>query len=154
MENKQAALEKARAYAFLLLKFRPRSSQEISDRLKQKKYPSSVTKETVEFLKEKKFLNDAQFAGLWINSRLNCAMGFNRIRNELALKGIDKKIIDSSLGKIAKEYSEGKVVKELAQARMARLKNIEPLKAKKSVFGYLARRGFDLETIMDVLEQL
>jgi len=55
VENKQAALEKARAYAFLLLKFRPRSSQEISDRLKQKKYPSSVTKETVEFLKEKKF---------------------------------------------------------------------------------------------------
>lgn len=154
MENKQADLVRARRYAFLLLKARPRSVKEISDRLKQKKYTSSVASKTIEFLKDKEILNDEQFTKAWVSSRLNCAMGFNRIRNELTLKGIDKKIIDSSLVEVAEKYSESKIVKELARKRMARLKDVEPAKAKKRIFGYLVRRGFNLETIMDVLEQL
>jgi len=152
--NKKCPSDQARNYAFLLLKFRPRSISEITARLKAKRYNPLVIKETVDFLKEKKILNDTQFARAWIDSRLNCAMGFNRIRSELALKGIDKKVVDHALADIKDEYSESKVVKELAEKRITRLKDIEPARAKKRVFGYLARRGFNLETITDVLEQL
>jgi len=146
--------EKARAYAFLLLKFRLRSEKELFDRLKRKKFPDSVIKKTIKFLKDKQFIHDSVFAKAWANSRVKRRLGLRRIEEELKLKGVNRELIDSIISDIKKDYSESGIIRDIAQERLGRLKGIEPDQAKRKVYAYLLRRGFIPETIMDILNQL
>jgi regulatory protein len=148
------SLHRAKSYAFLLLKFRPRSEKEIYQRLKKKKFDDRIIKETVSFLKDKDFLNDACFAKAWIESRLKKPLGLRKIKEELKIKGIDRQIIDNQIQAIKKDYSEEDIVAKLARARFSKLKGIEPEKAKRRIFSYLLRRGFSPDVVMDAITQL
>jgi regulatory protein len=148
------ALEKARAYAFLLLKFRLRSENELYQRLKKKEFKEPVIKQTLAFLKEKAFIDDREFTRLWVTSRIKKPLGLFRLRQELRLKGVDKDIIEAQLEKIKEDYSEGEVVSKIARARFEKFVGIEPYKAKRRLFQYLSRRGFSPDTITDALNQL
>lgn len=53
-------LQKAKNYAFLLFKFRPRSEREIIFRLKEKEFPADVIKKTISFLKKEKLLQEEE----------------------------------------------------------------------------------------------
>ena len=145
---------KAKEYAFLLLKFRLRSEKEMTERLKKKNLPEQAVKETIAFLKEKKFIDDIVFARAWINSRLRQPLGLRRIRQELVQKGLDKEIIENSLSQVKEHYNESQIVSQLAQQRFSKLKNIEPLKAKARVYGYLIRRGFASDIVGEVVNKL
>lgn len=153
-KDKSDSLQKARDYAFLLLKFRQRSSQELIRRLRDRHFEDSVIRETVAFLKERSFIDDTAFARAWIDSRLKRPFGLRRIKEELRAKGIDKSIIEANLNRIRQDYSEEKVVTEIAAGRLSRLKGLEPQKAKRRVFSYLLRRGFSPEVISDTLAGL
>lgn len=104
-------------------------------------------------MKEKKFLDDNEFARMWLESRLKRTLGIRRIRQELKTKGIDKAIIDRQIGEIKDAYSEDEIVSELLKQRLAKLKGIDPQKARQRVYGYLLRRGFSPETVIDVLNK-
>jgi regulatory protein len=151
VRNSEETLQKARDYAFLLLKFRLRSEEEIYQRLKKKKFDEEVIKQTLSFLNDKGFIDDNLFAKAWIESRIKKPLGLRRIRQELNLKGIDKEIIDREFREIKKNYSEGDLVKKIAQERLKKLKGIEPLSARRRVYAYLLRRGFSPEIIIDAL---
>lgn len=146
--------EKARAYAFLLLKFRLRSENELEARLKQKGFSEQISKDTVNFLKEKEFIDDRVFAKGWVASRLKRPFGLRRIKQELAQKGLDKEIIEDSLAQAKKDYKEGQIVRQLAGQRFSRLKGIEPQKARMRVYAYLLRRGFSPDIVNDIVKQL
>ena len=150
----QDSLGKAKNYAFLLLKFRPRSEKELSQRLKLKKFDPEIIKRTLQFLKDKDFINDSYFAGAWIESRLKRPLGLRRINQELRIKGIDKEIIDTKIQAIKKSYSEEGIVKKLIQERFKRLKGVDPRKAKARVYSYLIRRGFFPEIVSEAINQL
>ena len=155
MQNIRAnQLQKAKNYAFLLLKFRPRSEKEISERLKIKKFDTEVIRKTILFLKEKSFLNDSYFAKVWLESRIKKPLGLKKLRLELRQKGVDKEIIDSQIEEISKGYCEKDIVLKLARVRLNSLKRIEPQKKKNRLYGYLMRRGFLPEQIIDVVNQL
>ncbi len=155
MESKKNTdlLQKARAYAFLLLKFRVRSEKELRQRLKKKKFEPATIESTVSFLKDKKFIDDNYFAKAWIESRIKRPLGIRRIRQELAIKGIDQATIDSQLGEIKKYYCEEEVVTKIAKDRFSRIKDTDPQIAKRRVFSYLIRRGFSPEIVMEVINE-
>lgn len=146
-------LEKARNYAFLLLKFRLRSEHEIYERLKRKKFEEGVIKEVLEFLKEKNFVDDNLFTKAWIESRLKKTFGLKRLKQELRIKGINKEIIDSQISEIKKNYSESEIVAKIVKERFNKLKDIDPRKARMRVYGYLLRRGFPSEIVLQILNQ-
>jgi regulatory protein len=146
--------EKARAYAFLLLKFRLRSENELRLRLKQKGFSEELSQDTVNFLKDKEFIDDHVFAKGWVASRLKRPFGLRKIRQELIQKGLDKEIIENSLSQVKEYYNESQIVGQLAQQRFSKLKNIEPLKAKARVYGYLMRRGFSPDVVSEVVKGL
>lgn len=157
MRNSKAKtdpLEKAKNYVFLLLKFRPRSEKEVISRLKRKKFEEGVIKETIAYLKKHGFIDDNFFVRCWLESRLKRPYGFVRLRQELIAKGIAKEIIDSQIQEIKKNYSEEEIVFSLAKARLNKLKGIEPQKARQRIFGYLLHRGFTVQVIREVIEQL
>jgi len=146
--------EKARAYAFLLLKFRLRSENELLSRLKQKGFSLELSRSTVNFLKDKEFIDDRVFAKNWVVSRFKRSYGLRRIQQELVAKGLDKGIIEDSLSTAKKDYSESQVVNQLAQQRFLRQKGIDPQKAKARVYGYLLRRGFSPDVVSEVVNKI
>lgn len=154
MDKNTAVLQKAKDYAFLLLKFRQRSKVELYSRLKRKKFDESVIKQALDSLEEKRFINDEEFARAWASSRLQKNLGLRRIIEELKLKGVSGEIIASQIGRIKKDYSERDVVLALAKERLDKLKGIEPQTAKRRVYNYLLRRGFSTEIILDAINNL
>ncbi len=141
-------------YAFLLLKFRLRSEKELYQRLKKKKFPEGEIEKVIAFLKKKKFIDDRAFVKAWVNSRLRQSIGLKKIRQELSLKGIAKETIDAKIDEVRDSYSESKIVENLAADRLKKNKDVEPLKAKSRVYGYLIRRGFSPDIVIDTLNKL
>jgi len=154
VKNNLDALQKVRAYAFLLLKFRQRSESEIYQRLKRKKFDESLINDTVSFLKNKGFIDDKLFTKSWIESRVKKPFGLRRIKQELKLKGINKEIIDKQVGEVKEDYPEEEIVLKVAQDRFNRLKTIDPDIARRRLYSYLLRRGFSPEIITDTLNLL
>jgi len=146
--------QEAKAYAFLLLKFRLRSEKELAQRLKQKGFSEELCQDTVNFLKDKQFIDDCVFAKGWVASRLKRPFGLRRIRQELIQKGLGKEIIEETFAQAKEDYDEGSIVRQLAEQRFSRLKGVEPLKAKARVYAYLMRRGFSPEITSDIVKGL
>ena len=153
MPDNSIQFEKAKAYAFLLLKFRLRSENELYGRLKKKNFDEAVARKTVSFLKEKEFIDDNVFAKGWIRSRIKRSLGLRRIREELKTKGVDPKVVETKVEELKGDYNEKDIVRELARNRFLRLKDLEPAAARRRVYAYLMRRGFSQDTIMDALNQ-
>lgn len=146
-------LQQAKEYAFLLLKYRPRSEYEFYQRLKKKKIKKDIIRETVAFLKDKGFIDDVYFAKTWVESRIKKPLGLKRIYSELQTRGVEERIIDACLSEIKNDYSEEDVVPEIITRQLKRFKNIDPEKAKRRIYSYLIQRGFSAETVMQVLSR-
>jgi regulatory protein len=151
---REDALQKASDYAFLLLKFRLRSEKELYQRLKKRQFSEQIIHKTLAFLKEKQFVDDAAFARSWIQWRLKKSWGLTRIRQELNIKGIEKKVQESQINALKDSYCEEEVLQRLAEERFAKLKGLGPDKARRRLYAYLLRRGFSSELIIDTLSQL
>jgi regulatory protein len=147
-------MNKALQYAFCLLKFRLRSEYELCQRLKKKGFCESEIKETLIFLKEKRFIDDLQFARAWVESRAKKPLGARRLKQELRIKGVKKELISQALEELSDKYNEEDVIRELVRRRWEKLRNIEPAKARRRIFAYLVRRGFSQETILEEINSI
>lgn len=154
MDCSLAKLVKAKNYAFRLLKFRLRSEAELEQRLKRKKFTQEVIRQTINFLKEKKFIDDREFARCWIESRLRQTAGFRRIRQELRLKGIDPGVMQEEIDSARQGYCEGEITLRIAKEKISQLKGLEPAKLKRRIYAYLLRRGFSPETVIETINAL
>jgi len=152
--DRRSPIEKARAYSFLLLKFRLRSEGELYERLKRKKFDEETIDATLAFLKGKGFLDDGYFAKSWVNSRLKKNLGSRRIKEELRLKGINREIIERELRRIKADYPEAEVVKGILNSKFKKISSEDPLKAKRRIYAYLLRRGFSSEVVLEALNNL
>ena len=148
-------LIRARNYAFRLLKIRTRSEKELEFRLKQKNFSPEIINELMASLSAAGYLNDLNFAHSWVRERINRPLGLRRLEFELRQKGIDKEIIESVLTQAKKDYPEREIAANLVKDKFKKIitKEID-YKTKGRIQGYLLRRGFSPEIIMDVLEKL
>ena len=147
-------IQSAKRIAYLLLKFRARSEKEIRDRLKQKGFPSEIIAQVIEYLYRLKYLNNREFAIAWVNSRLVKPLGLGRITLELRQKGISNEIIAETLDNIRGKYREYDTVLALAKVKLNKMKGIEDAKARRRIYTFLAHRGFNLDTINEVMDNL
>jgi regulatory protein len=147
------SLLKAKRYAFLLLKFRLRSKAEMAVRLKRKGFEQEVIDKTIAFLVEKSFLDDQQFARELIDSRLRKSLGLRRIKRELIDKGIKTDIIDNQISTVERNYSEEEVISSVIESRAQVLAGLDKQKARQRLYGYLMRRGFSQDIVIEVIEK-
>mgnify|MGYP001591772823 FL=1 len=145
---------KARDYAFRLLKFRMRSEEELRQRLKRKKFDQATIEKVIQFLKEKDFIDDREFARAWVADKIKRPLGIRRIEQELKTKGINKEIFQEALATSCNNYDEAGAIRQLAVKRLERLKGLEPRKVKSRLYSYLLRRGFSPEIVFDIITQL
>jgi regulatory protein len=151
-ENK--GLEKARAYAFLLLKYRLRSKRELGERLRRKKFPEQVIEQLIGSLEAKGYLNDSAFTKAWIASRAGQRFGSRRIRQELRLKGVDPALIEEGLREMNEAQPESETIRALAEEKFRKLKDLDPQTAKRRIYAYFLRRGFSPDAVMDIINGL
>lgn len=147
-----AALQKAKNYCFLLLKFRPRSEKEIYSSLKRKKFDEEIIRAACTSLKDSGFIDDKSFSKAWIASRLKKPLALQRIKQELKLKGIEDSLIESNIEEIRGSYSEEDTILTAVKAKLSKFSSQDPDKRKKQLFDYLLRRGFSAETIIDIFD--
>jgi SOS response regulatory protein OraA/RecX len=68
-------------------------------------------------------------------------------------KGIDKGTISRVLSELD-DSEEFEMAMKVAEKQMNRYKDLEPNVARRRLYNFLERRGFDYETINDVLRHL
>ena len=147
-------MQKAKADALRLLRFRPRSIKEMAQRLKQKGHRGFVIARVIDELKEKKLLDDRIFSRLWIGDRMNIKpSGKNLIIRELKAKGVDDETITAAFGELGGSFDEYEIAMPLARGKMAHMKGIEKEKAKKKLLDFLGRRGFTYNTIWKIIKE-
>ncbi|KAB2904598.1 MAG: RecX family transcriptional regulator [Anaerolineae bacterium] len=133
------------------LSYRIRSSSELRDYLRRKRYDDTLIEEVIGRLTELNYLNDLEFARTWVRNREEFhPRGASALRYELRQKGISSEIIDEALA----EFDPFESAYHAAQkkARSLRGKSREAL--RQQIGGNLMRRGYDYTTVNSVLERL
>jgi regulatory protein len=140
--------DRALNYCYLLLKYRNRAEKEIIDKLKQKNYCETTINLVINKLKSLNFINDEKYATEYIKYNLEKGKGIIYIKNQLIKKGIKKEIIADSIDKLKPTAdSEYESAKLLFNKKIKQYENLPVNKIYNRISGYLARRGFSLETI-------
>ena len=155
-------LTKAKNYAYRLLACRSRSCHEIRERLKRKRFSKRVVDRTIKELKELNYLNDREFSSTWVDIRLSAQpCGRRLVEQELRKKGIDEEIINEICETSFSRDKEHELAYNLALKKLTKLESVESLdhldevSAKwKKLYSFLGRRGFPLELVHDVLNEV
>lgn len=137
-----------------ILKFgalRPRSEKEYRDWLKKHKVHESLHSKLFNRLKHLDFINDKKFALWWIEQRTTFSTKSKRaLIQELRSKGVGKNIIDDVL--FESEMDEFKVANKLLEKKKYMWEKLGEYEARIKKSQFLARNGFDWETIKKVLK--
>ena len=144
----------AKTAVFRYLKYRPRSEREIIEKLRGKDFSEEIIQQAVSYFKRIGSLNDAQFALGWTRSRLNKPFGIRRIRMELKYKGVADDLITNAVDDATQDYEEHKTILKLAERRLRKYAHVDKQKARRRLYEYLARRGFNSGAIVKTLNQI
>jgi regulatory protein len=151
----EAELKKAKVYALKATNLRPRSVEELKDKLKQKGFSDAIIAQVVGDFTKTGLINDAKFSKLWVSSRMaSNPKGEVVLRRELKDKGVAEDAIEAAINEARKDKSEEEIVSQLAQARISQLTGLDKKTARRRLFGYLKRRGFSFNAIMKVVNEI
>jgi regulatory protein len=149
MDDFQKYLDKALHF----LSYRARSEKELRDKLVLKNAPADIIERVIASLKEHKFLNDVEFAKQFIEQRLRFRPKSLRIiKMELKQKGVDPEIIDEAFVNLQNSTedlsgSDLESAKKLVERKIDKYKDLSRQEIYQKLGGFLARRGFDWDTI-------
>jgi regulatory protein len=142
--------------ALEFLSYRTRSEKEVRDKLRVKSVELGTIDKIIEKLKEKRFINDEEFARQWIENRNRFKPRSARlIAIELKQKGISAEIIES----VTKDQELGaqsdlESAKKLAEKRIERLKNLPKQEIYTKLGRYLASKGFNWDTVKKSIDDI
>lgn len=140
---------KALNYSFLLLKYRPRSRGEIEERLKRKKYTSSVIIKVLSHLEGYSYINDEEFVPLFISSCINKGWGRRKIDFALKKLKISRSLRERFLS--SRSIDRGKLQQLIDR-------KLQFYKGKKNIYQKIVRflvgRGFEYKDIFRELKEV
>lgn len=153
--------EKLYLLALKYLTIRPRSEKEVQDYLekKAKQFPdgnNSLIDVIILKLKRQKFLNDREFAKIWVRSRTEYKpKGKWLVKMELKQKGISPDVIDEILeNRDLRALSEVGLAVELLEKKRKKYESMDRQERFTKAGSMLARRGFDLDSIKAAIDQV
>ncbi|MFN4292875.1 MAG: regulatory protein RecX [Thermoflexales bacterium] len=144
-------LEQARLRALNLIAYRPRSVREVQRRLKRAGADDAAITAVIARLKEAGLLDDGAFSQDWVDSRMRVSPRSKRmIAWELRQKGVSSADIEAALEEVDEEDAAYRAVMQ----RLPKLRGLAPPERKRKLYEYLARKGFDYETIERAVQQV
>lgn len=148
-----------RAVALRLLAVRPRSTQELADRLRVKGFAPARVAEVLRELTEHGLLDDAQVALALIESALRRKpVGRKALLWKLRRLKIPAAVAEAALARAAPHAEEQVRARAAAEAKLTKLRQRQPgisWSALESRLGrFLLSRGFSSEVVHDLLDDL
>jgi regulatory protein len=137
--------------ALVMLGAAPRSQREIERKL-GRKYPPEVAAGVVERLVNGGWLNDAEFAQMYV--RAHADYGERRLLQDLARRGVPATVARPVVTEALGEVDAVAQARELAAVRLGRMTGPDRDTAQRRLAGFLARRGYDFGTISQALAPL
>lgn len=139
-EHRSAAHEAA----LRLLSYRPRSQQELGQRLRLRGIPADVIEHEMKRLQRAGLVDDEAFARSWVGDRqINSPRGQRLLRYELRTRGIETRLAEEAVDSI----DDRTAALAVARGRAPRLAGLEFQQFRKKLSGFLQRRGFAYEDI-------
>jgi len=143
-------LERAYNMALRYLGYRARSLAEMERYLKGKGFPAVCRTKTMERLISNRFLNDNDFAGMWVENRTRMnPKGTYALRQELLEKGIGEDLIDENLN----GFNEADAAFDAVKKKLGQWRNLEQDELRKKIYGFLSLRGFSYETTREITDR-
>lgn len=146
---------KARESSLNLLSFRARTAAELRRRLRQKEFPDEVVEACVTELVDRGLVDDSSFAESFVRDRVRFRpRGARRLAQELRAKGVDAETAAEAIEEVLQreERSELDLAREVV-AKWARRSGEDSLRARRRLYGFLARRGFGGEVVRQIMEE-
>lgn len=154
VEDPQVALEAALRF----LEARPRSTAEVRRRLTTAGYRAELVDGAISRLTELGMLDDETFARAWLESRDRARpRGERALRRELAMKGIERAIVDETLDEREAAAPDADAdAARLLLARHARALDrvADPRARRQRAYALLIRRGFESATAVSVIGEV
>jgi len=144
-------------YALTLLTARAYTTRDLTRKLTQKGFERASIDETIDRLTANGLLNDEKFAEEFARQRLVVSgASRRRVEQQLAAKGISREVAASASTKVAEEEGVDTIaaMEKIARKKLASLGNLDGHVKRRRVFGLLARKGYDLDDINQVLSRI
>lgn len=143
---------KALTTALNFIGYRPRSEQEIRARLERDEWSETVIAAVIHRLRDGKFLDDAQFASDWVESRgRSKPRGARLLKQELRFKGVGREEIEAALPDADAELANAVAALRKLERKLEKWEGRE--RTQKAI-EMMARRGFGYGTVKAALAQL
>ena len=149
--------DKARKYAMNALGRRALSCGELADRIRRRGHSQSVAAQVVGELVARGYLDDLAYARAVIRSeRARKPAGPALLGAKLLKKRVDRAVIDRAIAEADADYDQVEAAVALAERRLrtAAMQKADAETRKRRLWGLLARRGFNVDTIRAAMDQL
>ena len=143
--------------ALNMLAFRARSSTELARALQRKGEERPHVDWALARLKEQGLLDDAAFARSFARSKVvDGKHSRRRVQQDLARKGVSRALTDEAIATVFEEEAvdQRAIVEEAARKKLRALAGLEPAVQRRRLYGFLARRGYEIDDIRSVLSAI
>ncbi|MDQ3519028.1 MAG: recombination regulator RecX [Gemmatimonadota bacterium] len=143
--------------AVRMLAARARSARELQRRLVQKGEPAEASAAAIERLIVAGFLNDGCYARQFARARMTGAgIARRRLKQELMRKGVDGIVAERAIGDMVTDdaVDEDAILERVARKKLRSLSAVDDITKRRRLFGFLARRGYDVADIQRVTREI
>jgi regulatory protein len=140
-----------------LLEARARSVVELRRMLVRKGEPAADVDAAIERLRSAGLLDDANYARQLARSKaLNAGQSRRRIGQELAKRGVARAVADVAIADVFEEevVDESANIERAAHKKLKTLSGLDALTRRRRLYAFLARRGYDAESIGKIVTRL
>lgn len=144
----------AKTYALELLRENIYSKKQMTYQLEREGFRKESVEAIISELISSGHIRDRLYAEKWVKRRIRSnPRGRILLKQELIEKGVDRETAVLVVDAIKVE-DEKKLALQIAQKQSKKYKNLSMQVAKRRLHGFLARRGFESETIMQIIEKV
>jgi len=130
---------------------RPRSVAEIARHLRSKHFDAVAIDGAIDKLRAQRYVDDEAFARYWVEQRERFKpRGDRALKSELLGKGVSRDVVDVVLGERAPD-ADVALAKRALSRPLTRWVTLAAPERKRKIHTYLAARGFDYDTIEEVI---
>lgn len=147
---------KAYEYALDLLSARGYTIRNLRRKLIQKEFDADEVTAAVERLLAAGLLDDGRYAREYVRQKLTTGgSSVRRVRLELAKKGVAGEEISAAVEAVMEEepVDIARSIDAAVKKKLASMGSLEPSVKRRRLFGFLARRGFEIADISRSLDE-
>ena len=143
--------------ALNILAFRARSSSELARSLVRKGEERPHVEWAIARLTEQGLLDDEAFARSFARAKVVVGkQSRRRVQQDLARRGVSRTVSDDAIDTVFEDEAidQRSIVEDAARKKLRSLAGLDPAVQRRRLYGFLARRGYELDDIRATLDAI